>query len=391
MTHCPICSGSRHVELDRRARIPLLQNRVWDDPVSARAAPAGSLRMFFCTDCEFAWNDAFDPSVDLYDPAYDNNQLASNRFHSHVEAMVDRIVAAAPAEGGIHLVEIGCGQGTFLATLADAGLGRFESLTGFDPAWRGQTPTASREIQIRQSYFGDGRAPPDGAQPDFIVSRHTIEHVADPLRFLRSIRAHISDSPRARLFLETPDIGWILRNLQLQDLFYEHCSIFSPRTFEVALALAGFEILHLEQVFGGQYLWVEARPSEAAAFSPPRPCASDEALRFVERRPSFTNVWRKRIEGEATRAPVWLWGASSKGVTFALLVDGCGARLSGAIDINPDKIGRYMPISGLPIATPEELPNGAVVILMNPNYRSEVVDRLEALEKTVELLSLAET
>ena len=199
------------------------------------------------------------------------------------------------------------------------------------------------------------------------------------------------DSPDARLFLETPDIGWIFRNFQPQDLFYEHCSIFSPRAFEFALAATGFELLRLEHVFGGQYLWVEARPSDISR--PPATSTSElvaDADRFVHRRAEFVDKWEGRINDAARHSGVWVWGAASKGVTFALLADPSGSRLKGAIDINRNKVGRFMPISALPISAPTELPEGATVIVMNPNYHAEIVECLAEIGTNVTILNLTD-
>jgi len=51
------------------------------------------------------------------------------------------------------------------------------------------------------------------------------------------------------------------RQFQPQDLFYEHCSIFSREALRTACSTAGFEIRSLMLVFGDQYLWAEARPA----------------------------------------------------------------------------------------------------------------------------------
>ncbi len=391
MTICPICKGSSFIEVDRRARVPLLQNRVWEDRAGARVAPAGALSMMFCRTCEFAWNGAFDRSKVLYDPAYDNDQMQSDYFRKHVAAMARRIVDAAPKAGCLHVAEVGCGQGAFLAELAEVGGKRFASLTGFDPAWRGQLPSEAPNIRILQRYFGQETAYLMEEPAQIVVSRHTIEHVPDPIEFLRSIRTAMLNSPDARLFLETPDIGWIFRNFQPQDLFYEHCSLFSPRAFEFALASTGFELLQLEHVFGGQYLWVEARPGDIS--HPPMTAASEllaDANRFVERRAEFVEKWGDQIDIVAQGSGVWVWGASSKGVTFALLVDPAGARLKGAIDINPNKVGRFMPISTLPISAPSELPDGATVIVMNPNYHAEIVEIVAEIGTNVTILNLTD-
>jgi hypothetical protein len=75
---CPICEATSHTRLDYRARVPILQNRVWPAIEVAKAAPSGALDMVKCDDCGFAWNQAFDQSLIKYDPDYDNDQMQSD-------------------------------------------------------------------------------------------------------------------------------------------------------------------------------------------------------------------------------------------------------------------------------------------------------------------------
>ena len=63
---------------------------------------------------------------------------------------------------------------------------------------------------------------------DVVISRHVIEHVPDPVALLKTVRLALVGSPHARVYFETPDVTWILKNRVIWDLFYEHCSLFTP-------------------------------------------------------------------------------------------------------------------------------------------------------------------
>jgi hypothetical protein len=363
---CPICEASNYARLDYRARVPILQNRVWPTVEAAMAAPSGVLDMVKCNDCGFAWNQAFDESLIKYDPDYDNDQAQSDAFRSHMSSMADRVTASLTNRAA-NLVEIGCGQAAFIDVLAPK-LPDEMSLFGFDPSWRGKDGDGPRGAQIYRQYFGPDTASlvPSGAQ--FVVSRHTIEHISDPLSFLRAIRRVIVNTHGARLFLETPDIDWIVSNLQVQDIFYEHCSIFSRSSFAVALQRSGFDLVSIDSVFGDQYFWVEAKPNLQSGSPPTIKTRQDEAADFESQVSSIVNSWRSFVT--KSDRPVYLWGAASKGVTFALLLG--GGSLAGVVDINRKKIGKFLPITGLPVIPADELPDGSLVVIMNPNYASEI-------------------
>jgi SAM-dependent methyltransferase len=382
--YCPVCRSDSPVALDRRARIPLLQNRVWPDRSSAREAPVGQLDFALCTACGFAWNRTFIPGRVVYDRNYNNDQMGSSRFCAHVCAMVDRILTRIPPGAPPHLVEVGCGQGELLAALARTG--RFASLIGFDPAWRGEDGLDAGGFSVHRRYLAVGM--PDGAPRDnlFVVARHTIEHVADPLSFLRTIRAAMRTAG-GTLFLETPDIEWIIEAFQPHDLFYEHCSIFSRGALTIALSSAGFDRISIDRVFESQYLWAEAQPAACETSIAGRCEFVSAAAAFASKRKCFVREWRGRLK-QISCGNVYLWGAASKGVTFATLVDPDGDRLAGTIDINPAKVGKFMPTTGLPIVSPSILRNGDTVIAMNPNYQAEIASKIGAIGVAARLLSV---
>ena len=95
---------------------------------------------------------------------------------------------------------------------------------GFDPAYRGPDVDCSGRARFERRFYGPECA---DTAADVVVCRHVIEHVPRPVELLRTVRQALAASPHARVYLETPDAAWILRNQVLCDLFYEHCSLFT--------------------------------------------------------------------------------------------------------------------------------------------------------------------
>jgi hypothetical protein len=78
---------------------------------------------------------------------------------------------------------------------------------------------------------------------------------------------------------------------------------------------------------------------------------------------------------------VVLWGAGSKGVTFANIMNESKHSLAGVVYVNPFKQGKYVSGCALPVLAPEQLKmlRPQVVLLMNENYMGEVRMRLDEL------------
>ena len=274
-TPCPVCRSPDTGLLAARVEAPVLMNRLYATPEAARAAARGPLELARCRACGFVWNRAFRPELIAYDGDYENDQTHSAVFARHVRERAEAVAAAAPAGASVDVLEIGCGQGRFLEQVAAAAGARLGAAEGFDPAWRGADGDGPGGARIHRCYFDVATAGLMRRAPNLVVSRHTLEHVPDPVAFLTAIRQALGPGARARLFVETPCVDWILERQAMQDFFYEHCSLFTAGALALALRRAGFKAPKVGHVFGGQYLWAEASTfgadEDPAARRPARP------------------------------------------------------------------------------------------------------------------------
>ena len=221
--NCPLCNGSTEVILER-LNVPVHQNLVCDTIEEALNVKRGDIVLAEC-ECGFVFNQSFDESLLSYGEKYNNNQMASSAFNEYVSTIVETLDLVNQ-----FVVEIGCGQGDFLKRLGNG--------VGYDPSYIG--PPEVGRVRFVQGYY-------DGLEADIIVCRHVIEHVPDPVELIKSLNA-------PKVFFETPDFNWIIENGSWWDIFYEHCSYFTPKTLEYAFSLAGFDG-KVQEAFGGQYMW----------------------------------------------------------------------------------------------------------------------------------------
>lgn len=373
MTTCPLCGASNGIVFDRRERTPILLNRTYRSAAEARAAATGTLAFTGCGNCGFVWNAAFDESAIVYDGDYENDQAHSAAFRAHMKDMTARVLAAAPPDESLHIVEVGAGQGVFLNHLAEAAGKRLGSATGFDPAWRGEPGTGPASARLYAHLFDARAAAQLPHPPNVVVSRHTIEHVQHPLKFLRAIRDALPRETTVRMAIETPCVQWIFDNWAIQDFFYEHCSLFTAETLALALRLSGFEPLSVAHVFGGQYLWAEARTSSIGGAADWSNSYKSDFVAWSKRKDDMLSRWRSFVTKSTAAGPTYVWGAGAKGITFASIFDPDANQLTGLIDINPNKQRTFAAMTGCPIVGPDAIQSSSpTIIVMNPNYEAEV-------------------
>lgn len=370
---CPVCASDRTFLFLNRTNVPVHQNLVIKDQVAAVNIARGDLNFVCCDECGFIFNSTFDPSKLSYGAAYDNAQTCSPCFRDYIEAMV-RYLVYEKGVRNCRIVEVGCGKGYFLRRLVEEDVSN--TGYGFDPAYTGPDIELGGRLKFERRFYG-----PDFADipADVVICRHVIEHVLDPISLVRSIRQALRTSPKARIFLETPCVEWILRNQVIWDFFYEHCSLFSGNSLTTRFETTGFKVESVRHMFGGQYLWVEAMLAEDDIHIAKRPGTIPELARqFGRSEIALREAWKQKVQQLAAqrsreREKSAIWGAGAKGVTFANLVDPKRELITCVVDLNPQKQGNYLPGTGHPIVDYRMLTHLGVTtaILMNPNYRQE--------------------
>jgi SAM-dependent methyltransferase len=380
---CPLCGNPDAARVVHRKGVPVHQNLIYRTAGEARAAARHVLDIACCAGCGFIWNREFDGSLLAYGQSYVNDQTISPAFRRYLESVADRLAAEGAREG--EAVEVGSGSGAFLRVLSERAGARGH---GFDRSYSGPPTPPGARVSLRAEDATLENTP----SADLVLSRHVVEHIPDPVAFLRLMADIARKRPGAFLYVETPDVSWILRGVVVQDFFYEHCSYFDADTLAYACARAGFGRAAVSREFEGQYLGAVAR--EGAGASPPNPSrALGLARRFSGEESSHLAAWRARVASAANEGGVAVWGAGAKGTTFASILDPESSLIKCLVDINPAKQSCFVPVTAHPIVGPGRLGELGIrtVVVMNPNYLEEVRDATASLAGPLKLVTEAES
>jgi len=140
------------------------------------------------------------------------------------------------------LLDVGCGDGSFLRRMRDAGW----DVTGTEPDALAAARLAEREgFPVRASV--DELLSAGTQRFDVIVLSHVIEHLPDPVSMLAQLRRMLE--PSGRLILTTPNaqglgtriFGSSWRGLEPP----RHFNVFTPASLRLALDRAGFRVARL--------------------------------------------------------------------------------------------------------------------------------------------------
>ncbi len=340
------------------------------------AAPGAPVRLAHCRQCALIYNIYFDPDLTKYSPAYENSLHFSPVFQKWAEETAERLIQRYELREK-EVIEIGCGQGDFLSLMQRLGNNR---VLGFDPSYdskKNTTAATTSEIEILSEAYSEAHR---GYPVDFVCCRHVLEHVHDPLAFLQGVRRAISQQDACVVYFEVPNALYSLEQMGLWDIIYEHCSYFTSESLAKLFLRAGFDPIEVALRYGNQFLTIEARPSQdhSGGKSDSKwdvPNLSQLAANFQRVYEKTVCSWREELSGLLRKkSRIVIWGAGSKGVTFANTLSISHKQIEYIVDINPRKSGQFVPGTGQKVVRPEFLREyqPQAVIIMNPIYQAEI-------------------
>jgi len=257
---CPLCASS-HLHSVFSADVPL--NISIPRDTSAGLIQFHALRLSRCRNCGHIFNSAYDQGHE--DTLYGEQPLTNVVVDPAMTTRFDELLnwLGDSRINGRQVIEIGGGGGYMARRLSQY----VSTVTLFEPS-RTLQPDMVPEANITliNGYWPKDVSPQSA---DLIVCRQVLEHVADPVNMMRSIRGALSDNGAA--YLEVPDGEYVLDHGAFPDIHVQHVQYFSRQAFIAAAASVGLKAERTLDIKDGHDFGVLLTASKTAPFHPTPP------------------------------------------------------------------------------------------------------------------------
>jgi SAM-dependent methyltransferase len=376
---CPNCGHQGLSIFYEVENVPVHSCLMMSSEQEALDFPCGNVMLGFCDHCGFITNVKFDSKWSAYAPNYEDQQSFSPTFNKFAVELANRWIDKYDLHNK-NVVEIGCSKGDFLFLLCE--LGNNHGI-GIDPsAVPGRVKSkAAERVTFIQDYYSEKYSEYVG---DFICCRHTLEHIAPTQEFIKTVRSSLGDRTNVPVVFEIPDTTRVLRETAFEDIYYEHCSYFTPGSLARLFRDCGFEVTDLYRAYGEQYLLIETIPvaTPSSKIHPLEETIEEtqqDVQYFINKINHKLNHWKQYLEQtKEQNKRVIVWGSGSKCVAFLTTLD-TKDKIDYVVDINPHRHGKFIPGIGKEIKSPEFLKEYQPdeVILMNAIYQNEIQKMLD--------------
>lgn len=359
---CPACGYHIAVQFYDGGLLPLT-TLAWpqscEEAQAMERLPHDFMR---CVDCGHISNAAFDYAKVPYS---DKPNLMFNKgaiWSEHLQKVCD-LIAETLSDNPV-VVEIGCGEGHLLRSLAKKfPTGKF---IGFDP--NAEIETEGDLIEARPMLFEPGKHLAE-LRPDLIISRHVFEHLMNPLGFAQEVAfaANVAECA-TKLFIEVPCIDGVIAAGRTVDFFYEHNSHFTTQSLERLLTRCATAVDLIQTSYNGEVIY------GLASFQPQKYQVelARQAVLFQEKAlQSAAQLAQQFDELASTGKRIAIWGGTGKAAAFINQNQLDKTRFPIVIDSDMNKVGTFVPGTGQEILFRDQLLEKPVdVILIATQWRA---------------------
>jgi SAM-dependent methyltransferase len=378
MTICRSCNGTCTEVLN------LGDHRLSDfvEPVQMGGITAFPLRMVICNDCSLLQLADTTPRNLLYHDRYGFRSGTNEAIRADLADVVQYALAESTGTVG-NWLDIACNDGTLLSFVP-----KDVQTWCIDPVMaivRDAVKHADVTIgdYFRPSYF-------DHERFNVITSVSMFYDLDDPNEFVAGV-AGVLASDGIWVIQQNYAADMLARNA-VDNICHEHVTYFSVESLLPLLERHGLEIndVTYSDVNGGCFRVLVTHHGNRAINSSVGEALANEGKRKLAR-PETWQAWGRAVVDELSltrkallRAKergerVFLYGASTRGGTFLQMIDAGPDLLPYAVERNPDKFGKIMASTGIPIISEQSMRDDPPdALLVSPWFFREVFLNREA-------------
>ena len=385
---CKICKNTKTSPILQLGIQPIANSLVGKDNLM-QPVTAYPLQLCKCEKCHLIQIDYnFDPSK-IFNKDYVYFSSVNKPFVEHSQKFANKIIDELKLDGSSFVYEIASNDGYLLREFRNRDI----PCVGIEPSASTAKIAIEQGINTEVTFLNQKTARKfvtKYRKSDLVIANNVLAHVPDIEDFLKSIRILLNNGGIATL--EFPHALNIIRSNQFDTVYHEHYSYLTLMSLNYCLRMCDLRAFKVDKIatHGGSlrvYVCAESDNREDSASV--EEVLSEElefGLDSFDVYSKFADVSRrtgvqalrylseKKLQGES----IFAYGAAAKASTF---FNFCGINsilVEGIADITPSKIGKYMPLNGIPVISEDSLFRSKpdTILIMAWNWRDEIINRL---------------
>ena len=341
------------------------------------------LNLLFCKKCSLVQTDSFiEPQILFEDYRYLSSVGLSNHFKELAYSLDEKYEDIE----GWNILEIGCNDGVLLEPLSQLGA----NVEGVDPAKNIVKLAIDKGLNVYEEYFNDETFGGEEFKDkyDLVLSNNTFAHIPDIQSVVRGVK-HVL-RPEGDFVFEVHYLQSLIDGKQWDNIYHEHIFYHSITGLNNLFNKYDMTLINFEEIpihSGSIRVTVANRNTDAVSQKvldriklESKTVANVDYLRSYgeDVRNHITN-FNNTIEELKENYTIAGYGASGRANMFCNLTNLNSDIIKFIVDESPERCGRYIANTDIPIVDVETLKNSDVdlLIIFAWNYSKMIIEKTQ--------------
>jgi hypothetical protein len=347
------------------------------------------LRMCVCLKCGLGQLGEYVLPERIFHQDYPYLSSASSTWVEHALNYAVFMQEHLKLDNNSLVIELASNDGYLLSAFQKLGV----PVLGIEPADNVASIARAAGIPTMTKFFGAQTATEILASyghPKLIVANNVFAHIPDMHDFTEGISILADD--KTIITIENPSFTELLCGTLFDTIYHEHYSYLTAHSVRVVASAHGLYLVHVDQLpthGGSNRYWLSRGSQIDETVIATLQSERDAGLFDPKVWDAFSGRAHAAIDGlrtwfmERRRAGdvVVGYGAAHKGNTFLNAVGEASKTLEYVVDASPEKQGKFLPGSQVPVLPPEKLAsaNPTDVLILPWNIAPELAKRIREL------------
>ncbi len=338
------------------------------------------LELQMCEDCKLVQTDSvIDPDVLFRDYRY----LSSIGLTKHFESVAEELHKKYDIINK-DILEFGCNDGVLLKPLTDIGA----KAIGVDPSINVSQIARDKGLDVITEYFNYDTFGTDEWENkfDFIIANNAFAHIIDIKNTAKAVEHCLKDG--GKFIFEVHYLANLIDELQWDNIYHEHIYYYSVTALNNMLKNYGMSIVDYDliSIHSGS-IRVTAEKCDFVLNDKISEIIEQESKTICDS--SYLDEFQKRVLNHVTEFKTEItklkdkgyklagYGASGRANMFCNITNLTSDDVSFIVDESPERCGRYIANTDIPIVSPEVLKNSEIdiLIIFAWNYSKMIIEK----------------
>ena len=337
------------------------------------------LSLLVCNDCKLVQTDSvINPKLLFEDYRYLSSVGLSNHFEGVADLLNERYDVRDK-----NILEIGCNDGVLLEPLQKLGA----LVEGVDPAINVVKLAKNKGLQVFNAFFDETTFGDDEfkSKYDLVISNNTFAHIIDVQSVIRGI--HHVLKPSGDFIFEVHYLKSLIDGKQWDNVYHEHIFYYSITALRNLFQRHNMTLVDFEEIpihSGSIRVTVRNRNTYESQKVLDRIELESKTIgnvsylkKYGEDVKKHISEFNEMIEKLSSKYTIAGYGASGRANMFCNLTNINKDVVKFIVDESPERCGRYIANTEIPIVSPSALKDSYVdlIIIFAWNYSKMIMDK----------------